>query len=217
MQYKQDQILRSVNSILENKAQAGHDINHTLRVKDLCLYIAGIEGGDVEVLEACALLHDIGRPEEIKNPGTDHAFISAQMAPGILKAAGFPAHKVESVIYSITNHRYSSKITPTSLEARILQDADRLDITGAVGIAMTFAYSGAYGHMLYHPDDPMCKKHKPDDNKYAMDHILSKLIQLPTSMHTNTARHIANKRNKFLLDFIDQFKQEITFVREREL
>jgi putative nucleotidyltransferase with HDIG domain len=78
MQYKQEQILRSVNSIRKNKAAAGHDITHTLRVKDLCLYVAGIEGGDVELLEACALLHDIDRSEEIKNPGTDHAFISVQ-------------------------------------------------------------------------------------------------------------------------------------------
>lgn len=216
MQYIQEQILRSVNSILKNKAAAGHDITHTLRVKDLCLYIAGIEGGDVEILEACALLHDIGRAEEIKNPGTDHAFISAQMAPGILKAARFPAHKIESVIYSIINHRYSLQVTPTTLEARILQDADRLDISGAIGIAMTFAYSGAYRHMLYHPDDPMCEKHKPDDNKYAMDHILSKLIQLPASMHTNTARRMANERKAFLLSFIDQFKQEIIFDRNSE-
>ena len=211
------QILRSARTHLESTPNAGHDITHTLRVRDLCLHISSIEGGDPEILEASALLHDIGRPDEIKDPAIDHAELSARLSPKILDRAGFPAQKIPAVVYAIANHRYSSGITPDSLEARILQDADRLDITGAVGIAMTFAYSGAYGHMLYHPDDPMCKKHKPDDNKYAMDHILSKLIQLPTSMHTNTARHIANERNKFLLDFIDQFKQEITFIREREL
>ena len=211
-----DLLMQSIGSILEEGPTAGHDITHTLRVRELCLYIAGIEGGDCEILEASALLHDIGRVEEFKNPNTDHAVISARMAPDILRSAGFPAQKIGSVVYSIANHRYSSGVIPVNLEAKILQDADRLDISGALGIAMTFAYSGAHGHALYHINDPLCKMREPDDHEYALDHILSKLIHLPGSMHTDTARRMAQERNSYLTGFIDRFIYEITFSRSTQ-
>jgi uncharacterized protein len=207
------QILRSARTHLESTPSAGHDITHTLRVRDLCLYISSIEGGDPEILEASALLHDIGRPTELKDPGTDHAASSAQLSPGILGRAGFPAQKIPAVVYAIANHRYSSGVIADSLEARILQDADRLDISGAVGAAMTFAYSGAYNHRLYHIDDPLASQRKPDGNEYALDHILTKLMLLPGSMHTGTARGMAEERNRFLQTFVDQFIHEINTVR----
>jgi uncharacterized protein len=204
-----DRIAESARAILEKQPTAGHDITHTLRVRELCLHLGSIEGGDPEILEASALLHDIGRPAELQKPGVDHAAVSARLAQGILKAAGFPDNKIPSVIYAIENHRYSSNIEPASLEARILQDADRLDISGAVGAAMTFAYTGAFGRQMYHIDDPMAEHREPDDKQYALDHILSKLLLL--SMHTDTARDMAKQRNEFLNKFIDQFAEEINF------
>jgi len=204
-----DLIEKSTRAILEKQPNAGHDITHTIRVRELCLHIGHLEGGDPEILEASALLHDIGRPAELQKSGVDHAAVSARLAHGILKAAGFPDDKIPSVIYAIENHRYSSNIEPTSLEARILQDADRLDISGAVGIAMTFAYTGALGRQMYHIDDPMAEDREPDDKEYALDHILSKLLLL--SMHTDTARDMAKQRNEFLNKFIDQFAEEINF------
>ncbi len=207
------QILRSARTHIEVIPNAGHDITHTLRVRDLCLHISSIEGGDIEILEASALLHDIGRPAELKNPATDHAALSAQLSPGILDRAGFPAQKIPDVVYAIANHRYRSGITPESLEARILQDADRLDISGAVGAAMTFAYSGAYNPRLYHPQDPLAIQREPDGNKYALDHILTKLMLLPGSMHTRCARRMVEERNKFLQTFVNQFICEINTSR----
>jgi uncharacterized protein len=207
------QILHSARTHLESTPNAGHDITHTLRVRDLCLHIGSIEGGDPDILEASALLHDIGRPAELKDPANDHATSSAQLSPGILNMAGFPAQKIPAVVYAIANHRYSSRIIPDSLEARILQDADRLDISGAVGAAMTFAYSGAHNRRLYHPDDPLASQREPDGNKYALDHILTKLMLLSGSMHTCTARSMAEERNRFLQIFVDQFIHEIYTVR----
>ena len=207
------QILRSARTHLESTPNAGHDITHTLRVRDLCLHISNIEGGDPEILEASALLHDIGRPAELKDPSRDHAELSAQLSPGILDRAGFPAQKIPAVVYAIANHRYSSGVMPDNLEARILQDADRLDISGAVGAAMTFAYSGAHNHIMYHPNDPLARAREPDGNKYALDHILTKLMLLPGSMHTGTARGMAEERNRFLQSFVDQFIHEINTGR----
>jgi uncharacterized protein len=204
-------ITDSTRAILEKQPTGGHDITHTLRVRNLCLHIGSIEGGDLEILEASALLHDIGRPAELQNPGVDHAAISAELAQGILKEAGFPDEKIPSVIYAIENHRYSSNIEPASLEARILQDADRLDISGAVGAAMTFAYTGAFGRQMYHIDDPMAENREPNDKEYALDHILSKLMLLPGSMHTDTACDMVKQRNEFLNEFINQFVNEINF------
>ena len=203
------QIEKSVRNMLESAPCAGHDITHTLRVRNLCIHIGNIEGGDHDILESASLLHDIGRPAEFKDPGADHAIISAQLAPGILTATGFPAQKIPAVVYAIEHHRYSSGVTPDSLEAMILQDADRLDISGALGAAMTFAYSGAMDRQLYHSSDPLAEHRQLDGNEYALDHILSKLIHLPGSMHTSTARRLAGERNIFLKQFVDQLVSEI--------
>lgn len=205
-----ENILESVKEILEESLNAGHDITHTLRVRDLCRHIGNLEGGDPAILEAAALLHDIGRPAELKDQTADHAAISAQMAPGILSEAGFPAQKISAVVYAVKYHRYSFGVTPDTLEARILQDADRLDISGAVGAAMTFAYSGAYGRRLYHHGDPGATGREMDGNEYALDHIVEKLLLLPGSMHTDTARQMAQERSMFLRGFVEQFIEEVT-------
>lgn len=209
-------IMDSAGALLQDSDAACHDITHALRVRDLCAYIGRAEGGDMEVLEASALLHDIGRTAEMKKSGADHAAVSAELAPAILGKSGFPAEKIAAVVYAIENHRYSSNIIPDSLEARILQDADRLDISGAVGIAMTFCYSGARSRMMYHPSDPLALGREPNGGEYAIDHILSKLMTLPEHMHTATARHLAEQRNTFLKAFVEQFVHEVAFNRGPE-
>lgn len=207
------QIRESARKIFNGAVNAGHDINHSLRVVDLCIHICNIEGGDSEILEAAALLHDIGRPAQLKDPAVDHATLSAQLAPDILSGAGFPSQKVPAVVYAIEHHRYSLGLTPDTLEARILQDADRLDISGAVGVAMTYAYSGAMNRKLYHSSDPMAEHRPLNGDEYALDHILSKLMHLSGSMHTATARQLAEERNSFLNGFVNQLFSEISFGR----
>ena len=208
MYFKEKSIMKSITSIFEGELTGGHDLSHTIRVMNYCSQIRKKEGGDKEIIEAAALLHDIGRPDETKNPALDHAIISAEKAPLILLEVGFPKEKIESVVYAIRNHRYSSGIVPDTLEAKILQDGDRLDFTGAMAIARTFAYAGAHNKLFYNPADPLCEIHSPDGKKYAIDHILTKAMHIPETMNTETGRAMAHDRKRFLLKFIQQFKLE---------
>jgi len=120
--------------------ESSHDFDHVLRVLALAERIARAEGGDLEVVRAAALLHDIGRAEE-EATGGDHAAIGAARAREIL--AGHPPEKVEAVVTAIASHRFRSGPPPATPEARALFDADKLDAMGAIGVARAFARAGA--------------------------------------------------------------------------
>jgi uncharacterized protein len=106
-------------------------------------------------------------------------------------------------------HQFSKGTTPETLEAKILQDADRIDISGATGIAMTFAYGGAKNIELYDEADPLAKKRKLDDNKYVLDHFQTKLLRLCATIHTRTGKDLIRERSRYLKSFMDQFLNEI--------
>jgi uncharacterized protein len=187
----------------------GHDFSHVLRVRKLCNIISEAENADKLILNAAALLHDLGRDAERKDPAADHAEKSAEIAKSILQKIGFPSDKIPAVLYAIKVHRFSKGESPNTLEAKILQDADRIDISGALGIATTFAYSGAHNRDLYEPQDPFAEKRSLDDKNYALDHFYTKLLNLPRTMHTKTGRQLAEKRALFTQLFLKELKNEI--------
>jgi len=188
---------------------SGHDFAHVLRVQKLCKAMGCKENADIVVLLASALLHDLGRDHERKNPAIDHAEKSAEIAEEILRKVGFPSEKISAVVYAIKVHRFSKGVTPTTLEAKILQDADRIDISGAVGIASTFAFGGVHNSEIYNLDDPFAENRDLDDKNYVLDHFYAKLLHLPETMHTKIGREMAKKRTKFMSLFLDQLKYEI--------
>jgi len=194
---------------MEEHHFTGHDFAHVLRVQKLCKAIGGEENADMLVLLASALLHDLGRDHERKNPAIDHAKKSAEIAKEILCKVGFPEEKIPPTVYAITVHRFSKGVTPSTLEAKILQDADRIDISGAVGIATTFAFGGVHNSKMYDQDDPLAEKRDLDDNSYVLDHFYTKLLNLPETMHTKTGREIADRRREFMQHFLEEFKTEI--------
>lgn len=187
----------------------GHDFSHVLRVHNLCKKLGKKEGADMEVLEAAALLHDLGREEERKNPEIDHAEKSAEIAEKILKEIGFVQDKIPKVLYAIKVHRFSKGVRPTTLEAKILQDADRIDISGAIGIAMTFAYGGAHNLELYDVNDPFGKRREVNEKKYILDHFSTKILKLADTMNTTAGKRMVERRTKFLKLFLRQFKKEL--------
>ena len=111
-------------------------------------------------------------------------------------------------MHAIEAHSFSANIETKSIEAKIVQDADRLDAIGAIGIARCFAVSGALGRPLLHPQDPLCEERNPDDAQYAVDHFYVKLFKLPDTMKTKSARIIATKRIDFMREYLKTLKAE---------
>jgi len=175
--------------------EGSHTFDHVLRVRKLCLLIGQAEGADLEVLEAAALLHDIGRPKE-KETGRSHAEIGAEMAVSFLYSIRFPSEKVELVASAIRTHRFSEGLTPTTLEGKILSDADKLDAMGAIGLARTIAESLRLGRGL----------------EGTIRHIDRKLLRLYNLIHTPTAKNLAKPRHQLLLQFMHQLAAEYTLL-----
>ncbi|MGD1993059.1 MAG: HD domain-containing protein [Anaerolineae bacterium] len=187
-------------------AESGHDFDHVLRVKALAERIARVEGGDLEVVRAAALLHDLGRPEQ-RATGRDHAVVSAERAREIL--AHHSAETVEAVAHAIAAHRFRTGPTPTTPEARALFDADKLDAIGAIGIARVFAYAGARDQPLWASMETV-KLDGPDTSQHTPVHeFVFKLARLRDVLVTDTGRAIADERHRFMEEFFRRLTAEV--------
>jgi uncharacterized protein len=188
---------------------ACHRYDHTERVVRNALQLAqAYPDIDTDALEAAAWLHDIGRGTE-RNKGESHADASARLARPMLAALAFSGEQLQCICDAIADHRYSGRRLPSSLEGRLLQDADRLDALGAVGIARTFAEGGH--RALYHPEIPFAGagERALDDARYTLDRFFTKLLTLCETLHTPQARELAERRTAELRHFLREFAAEI--------
>jgi uncharacterized protein len=184
-----------------------HDRFHVERVYNMALRIAKEENANLDVVKAAALLHDIARAMEDEEKIDDHAAEGARMARGILVEAGFPREKIDAVVYCIEVHRFRESVKPQSLEAKVLQDADRLDILGAIGIARVFS-RGGWGNKPIH-DPTISPKAKYDGkSQTSINHIHEKILKVKDSFNTATAKKIAEGRHRFVEQFLDRFFKE---------
>ena len=205
------QIMRTVELLLHNQSPA-HDFQHILRVyKNAEAISKQEESVDLDVVLAAALLHDLIVYPKGSSKTINSADDSAEIAKKILsECKDYPREKIEKVADAIKIHSYSKKLVPSTLEGKILQDADRLDAIGAIGIARTFSVGGSENRPLYNPSDPFCKSERQlDDTQWTLDHIKSKLMVLKNSMHTKTAKKIAKERTEFMELFLNQLQKEI--------
>src|ERR671931_1272288 len=206
-----DQIMITVQLLLQHHTPA-HDFLHILRVyKNAEMISKQEEYVDLDIILAAALLHDLvvypkGSSKTINSPDD-----SAEVAKKILlEYKNYPIEKIEKVADAIRTHSYSKKLAPSTLEAKILQDADRLDAIGAIGIARTFSVGGSENRSLYNPLDPFCESERQlDDTQWTLDHIKKKLMILKNSMHTKTAKKIAEERTEFMELYLNQLRKEI--------
>ncbi|UCF59294.1 MAG: HD domain-containing protein [Candidatus Bathyarchaeota archaeon] len=184
-----------------------HDKFHTERVYNLAMRIAKIEKADLDVVMAAALLHDIARAMEDEGKIADHAMEGAKMAKKILEEVGFPKGKIPKVIYCIKVHRFRKGVEAKSPEARILQDADRLDIIGAIGIARVFT-RGGWGNKPIH--DPAIPPKEEYDGKSltSVNHMHEKILKVKDTINTDTAKRIAEQRYKFTKQFLERLMNE---------
>jgi uncharacterized protein len=204
-----DRIKTKIRKIYEGRDPA-HDLQHILRVYKNAELIGKREGAEMEVLLAAVLLHDIVVYPKGSAKSSKSADDSADMAEKILKGYRVSKEKIDRISYCIRTHSYSRRLVPATLEGKILQDADRLDALGAIGIARTFSVGGSEDRMFYNPDDPFWKTgRKPDDRQWTLDHFQAKLLRLKDSMHTKAAQEMAEERTRFMEQFIEQLKKEL--------
>lgn len=175
-----------------------HGFEHTIRVYNLSLRIAheylnkGINV-NVTVLKLAALLHDVGRPLE-KELGKHHALLSAEIAKKVLNELNLESEIIEKVCNVIMSHSFSLGIQPTSIEAKILSDSDKLDAIGAVGISRCFMLAGITKRGI----------------SESIKHFYEKLLKLKDMMFTNVAKEMATSRHKFMERFLEQLRKELS-------
>jgi uncharacterized protein len=204
---KLERLREYVKKELEN--DTSHDFEHITRVLKNALIIARKEKSDIRLITASVLLHDIVSYPKSDPRSKNSSFESAEKSKKILKRYDFTQDEIKIISDAIRDHSFSRGVVPQTLEGKILQDADRLDALGSIGIARTFAVAGAENRSFYNNDDPFCKKRSPDDKNWTLDHFYKKLLLLEKTMNTNTGKIIAKKRIKIMKNFLDELKKEI--------
>ena len=188
-----------------------HDLGHVRRVVAWSHRLAEAEGADLGVVVVAAWLHDLVTVAK-DSPGRAQASqIAAEEASRWLRAEGFSEADLPAVAHAIEAHSFSAGIEPRTVEAKVVQDADRLDALGAIGLARCYATAGAMGSQLVHPDDPVPSNSPTrdlDDRRWATDHLFTKLLRLPETMRTAAGRAEAERRAETIRQFLDALRRE---------
>jgi uncharacterized protein len=191
-------------------SDGSHDLSHILRVWHNAAAIARSEPGcDVELLIAAVILHDCVAVEKNSPLRSQASRLAAARSREIVGALHWHPARIAALVHAIEAHSFSSGIQPTTSEARILQDADRLDAIGAIGIARCFYVAGRMGSALYDPDDVEAKQRPVDDRRYALDHFKAKLFQVAHGFRTATGQAMAAERTAVMRQFVDAFRAEV--------
>ena len=190
-------------------ADPGHGLAHLERVVATALRLAAEEGARAEVVLPAAWLHDCVHVAKDSPDRARASGLAAENAAGFLKDAGYPERWLADIRHVIEAHSYSAGIPPRTIEAKVVQDADRLDALGAVGVARCIAVGSALGRPLYQANDPFCSARAPDDSGASVDHFYSKLLKLAGTMQTAAGRREAERRTAFIRAFIAQLQSEI--------
>ncbi|CAB3969511.1 phosphohydrolase [Burkholderia cenocepacia] len=186
-----------------------HDTSHLQRVWKNAAAIHAQEGGDAEVLLVATLLHDCVAVEKDSPLRAQASRLSAEKARQVLKSLDWPDAKIDAVAHAVEAHSFSAGVAPKTIEAKVLQDADRLDAIGMVGVARCFYVAGRMGSALYDPADPHASARALDDTRFAIDHFRTKLLRLSTGFQTVTGTRMAIVRRDRLQRFLDEFSDEI--------
>jgi len=189
---------------------AAHDVAHTDRVwANAQVIAAGEIPCDMTVLLAACYFHDLVTLPKNSPDRAQASAMSADAAKPILLELGLTDNQTANACHAITAHSFSANILPTTAEAKILQDADRIEALGAIGIARCFATTGVMGGGLFHGLDPFGQDRDLDDKAYAVDHFRLKLLRLPDMMQTASGRALAATRANVLRGFLDQLAVEL--------
>lgn len=192
---------------LFSKDSSGHDFYHTTRVHDVAVAIQREEGGDLDIIRLTALLHDVDDRKLFSTEGLSNAV-------RFMTEHGISEHVQKMICKNISEISFKGKdtVSPSSLEGMIVQDADRLDAIGAIGIARAFAYGGSKGRAIHipgeHSKDDMNEDEYFRNKGTSLNHFYEKLFLLKDLMNTETGKKMAEKRHEFMVKFVDEFLAE---------
>jgi len=186
-----------------------HDIAHILRVFKNAMRIQAKDGGDGRILTSAVLLHDCVAVEKNSPLRRQASALAAEKASAILHNLGWNSDDIAAVAHAVLTHSFSAGIPPETIEAKILQDADRLDAIGMIGAARCFYIAGRLGSGLYDPLDPAASNRALDDKRFAIDHFETKLFKLADQFQTPTGRSLARERHERLETVLAMIMDEI--------
>ena len=210
-----DIVINKVKEFVKEKLKedfSGHDWFHIERVNNMAKYLGEIEGADIFIVSLASLLHDIN-DWKVKKEGENEVDIKL-----LLEKYGVEDRITSRVVDIISTMSYRGGVTNSyqdTIEGRVVQDADRLDAIGAIGIARTFAYGGNKGREIYNPNiTPKNFKNQEEyknNNSTTINHFYEKLLKLKDLMNTNSAKIIANERHDIMIEFLNNFYKEWDF------
>jgi uncharacterized protein len=203
-----EKLMMEVKKQVENNDPA-HDFEHVMRVYKNAQRISKKEGANLKLVLTAVLLHDIVSHPKSDPRSKNSSKESAKKAKEVLQRYGYKQDEVEAIADAIRDHSFSKGVVPKTLEGKILQDADRLDAIGAIGIARVFSVAGSEGRLFYNSQDPFCVTRSPDDTKWTLDHFYKKLLLLEKRMNTKTAKREAKGRIRVMRQFLGYLQSEI--------
>ena len=216
---------KKIESIVEKELSycPGHNMDHVRRVYNLAIHLAQDENVDLEVIKLATLLHDIGGKRELDDPTgqTDHAVESVKMAEDILNSFGYSEEKTRHIQDCILSHRFKTNNKPKTKEAQIVFDADKLDVTGAIGLARAFVWVGKNDAHIYRKVDidqyikenlsggEINGRIKDKSQHSPQIEFETKLKSLGDKLYTNKAKEIFKKRFEYVESYLDRLEKEI--------
>jgi len=198
---------KEVQGLMDN--DSAHDFAHIMRVYKNAQMICKKERVNEKLVLCAVLLHDIVSYPKSDKRSKLSSIQSAKKSKKILKKFNFKKEEIQIISDAIHDHSFSQNKVPTTIIGKILQDADRLDALGAIGIARVFAVGGSEKRPFYNVKDPFCKNRIPDDTIWTLDHFYRKLLKLKSLMNTKSGKIEAKRRTKILNNFLNQLRNEI--------
>lgn len=198
-----------VDKLAAAGGDAAHDLEHIRRVVGSARGLAATEGARLEIVLPAAWLHDCVTVPKDSPRRTEGSRLAAAQAVAWLREWGWPEALLPDIAHAVEAHSFSAGIAPRTIEAKVVQDADRLDALGAVGLARCLMLGGALGRPLYAVGDPFCEQRAPDDRAACVDHFYAKLLTLEATMQTEGGRKEARRRTEYLRGFLAELRREI--------
>ena len=190
-------------------ADPAHDITHVRRVVQNTLALTQAENGNAAISVPAAWLHDcvsVAKDSPLRKQASS---LAAKEAVRFLESINYPSGLLAPIYHAIEAHSFSANIDTQTLEARIVQDADRLEAIGAIGIARCFLTGGSMGTPLYDPADPFAHNREANDRLYTIDHFYCKLLGLADTMKTGAGKDEALKRTTYMKEYLARLGDEI--------